>query len=493
MTRYGFPLSVALILSVSIARADDPKPIRLLLTPAKPTTPALRYQLLPDARVAQSGNAADVYRKVIELFAKKPIEFKKKELYYSWARLPLDRLPKAAMRKEFAEYDEVYEQLDKAAFCDHCDWGVLERVRKKGIGAVLPELQPMRECGLLLAVKARLEMADGNTQKALATLRTGFALARHTGESETLSNFLVGTDIANMEEEQLDQFVGRSDAPNLYYALTDLPVPLVSQRKALQGERVMFYGTFPGLAEISMNLDAGNLSENKLQGIMKVFDRVKRGLGFSDDRFYYPERILLAQNIQKKQAVAKKALIAAGRPRDKVEAMPPVQVAVLHSLLEYDARFDEILMWQGLPDWEMVDRLTRLNQPYRSDTPRMFCCQETRERLVREKDPNAPAIPLLSLLFPRIDRVVFARVRTDRKIALLRAIEPIRFYAADHDGQLPPSLAAIKEMPIPLDPVTGKGFEYQVNGEVAKLTAPTPAKETPHAGNTVIYELAIRK
>jgi hypothetical protein len=190
MTRYSFSLSIVLVLSVSVARADEPKPIRLLLTPAKPPTPALRYQLLPDARVATSGNAADIYHQAIELLQKK-LPIQESALGVSLREIPLQRLPKEQLRKELAEYDDVYELLDKAARCDHCDWGFRERLREKGIEALLPELQPMRTCGMLLALKARLEMAEGHPNKALATLRTGSALARHTGETETLIAFIM--------------------------------------------------------------------------------------------------------------------------------------------------------------------------------------------------------------------------------------------------------------------------------------------------------------
>ena len=49
-----------------------------------------------------------------------------------------------------------------------------------------------------------------------------------------------------------------------------------------------------------------------------------------------------------------------------------------------------------------------------------------------------------------------ARVRLERRTALLRTIEAIRFYAATHDGKLPPNLAAIKEVAVPIDPFDGK-------------------------------------
>src|SRR5690242_7646973 len=118
MKRYGFAASAVLVLLVSSASAQAPPPIKLLLTPARPPTPALRYQLLPDARVRTSGDAAAVYKEVIELLAKTPVT-PKASLFNGWTEEPVDRFPTKEARKELAEFDKVFELLDKAARCDH--------------------------------------------------------------------------------------------------------------------------------------------------------------------------------------------------------------------------------------------------------------------------------------------------------------------------------------------------------------------------------------
>jgi hypothetical protein len=471
VTRFLFALGAALALCASAAPAAGPPPIKLWLTPAKPPTPALKYQLLPDARVATSGNAADVYREVIEQLNKTSLT-PKLELFSGWAELPLNALPKEDVRKELAPFDKVCELLDKGARCEHCDWGIRDRLREKGIAALLPEIQPMRECATLLRVKAHLEMADGRFDKALLTLRTGFALARHVGESETLICFLVGVAIANMMESELDQLISCPDAPNLYYALTDLPAPPISMRKALESERLWLPGTFPGLGDVVENLDAGPLPEEKLKDWAKVAE------GLSNDKLGYAGRVYLAWNIRQKHEIAKKALIAAGRPRDKVKAMPHLQVAMLHAVLEYDAALDNLLVWEKRPYWERNDPETDVNKRYLKD---------------RWKYYDSSAIPLTPLVMPAVKKVSVARVRLERKTALLRTVEALRLHAATHDGKLPASLAAVTEVPLPRDPFTGKSFEYELRGDVAQLRGPPPAGETPSANNTVVYLLKVRQ
>ena len=471
-----FLVSCVVLLSGTAALAQPP--VKLTLTPAKPPTPALRYQLLPDARITTSGDAALIYRQIVPLMEKKGISLRLHKFASGddmGPRPPLDQLPKDELRTALADYDDIFELLDKATRCDHCDWGLLGRLREKGIATLLPEFQPMRQCAVLLTLRARLELAEGHFDKAAVTLRTGYALARHTGDAEVLICFLVGTAIANMMSGEVEEFISQPGAPNLYYALADLPAPLISLRKGLEGERIGVYGSFPGLAAVAADLNAGNLSEKQLADGMKMLD-----IAANNNTLSFRERIDLARTIQKQHEIAKQALIDAGRPRDKVEAMPYLQVALLHALLEYDAALDNLIVWHSLPYWELRQRLG-------DDKP---------ERLLREerlKDPKAPAIPLVVLMLPGTLKVTFNQARLERKLAMLRTIEALRFYAATHDGKFPPTLAAVKETLIPLDPMTGLSFAYERDGDTATLRASPPAKTVPTNNNTVVYELQLRK
>ena len=55
--------------------------------------------------------------------------------------------------------------------------------------------------------------------------------------------------------------------------------------------------------------------------------------------------------------------------------------------------------------------------------------------------------------------------------AVLRILEAIRLYGAAHGGRLPNELQEI-EVPVPIDPVTGKLFDYEVRDNVARLEGP---------------------
>lgn len=81
-----------------------------------------------------------------------------------------------------------------------------------------------------------------------------------------------------------------------------------------------------------------------------------------------------------------------------------------------------------------------------------------------------------------------AELRQDRRIAVLRVIESLRYHAATHNGALPHSLSQITEVPVPDDPATGKPFEYRLNGNSADLSGP----EAGLATGGPIYRITIR-
>ncbi len=232
--------------------------------------------------------------------------------------------------------------------------------------------------------------------------------------------------------------------------------------------------TFPGLRRVAVDLDAGNMTEQEIEACAKVvLDRYKH-----QNTINYTECKHLVQQVIDTHEIDKQALIAAGRPREKVEAMPHFQVALLHGMLEYDTLIDQTLVWYDLPYWETAARSTDLHQ------------QNQKER---QTDPKAPALAIAQLLFPGHEKVAARRAQNERKIALLRTIESFRYYAATLDGQLPPSLAAVKEVTIPIDPITGKDFDYHLTDGAATLHAATPSNAQANSWNTVAYELRMKK
>src|SRR5262249_53997972 len=132
--------------------------------------------------------------------------------------------------------------------------------------------------------------------------------------------------------------------------LTDLPRPFLDMRRPLEGERLMAYGTFPGVAEVLADRNAGPLGPEKVAQFSRMFFSLEESNPLRN-------KLTLAVRLQKKHEAAKRALIAAGRPREQVEKMPHVQVALLHSFAEYERLYEETLKWQTLPYAEAAPHL----------------------------------------------------------------------------------------------------------------------------------------
>jgi hypothetical protein len=433
--------------------------------------PALKYQFLPVYRDQVSGNAAIYYGRAAQMGMKNlggP-----EEKVWTWMEMPLKDLPREEVRLLLRPYHNVFRELERAARCDRCDWQLRDGIRTQGLSFLFPEIQKLREFTNLLNLRVRLEMAEGHFHEAVRTLRTGFTMARHANQAETLISSLVGAAIAQQMADQGTELLQLSGAPNLYWAFTDLPQPFIDQRVPLQSERMIVNGLFSPLAEADIR--STPLSNQQLQVVIAGMGQL---FAEGHSRETTTLRLALIGMTAKGYPEAKEFLLAQGMAAETVEAMPRLQVVLIFALAEHDRLFDEMIKWQGIPYWQA--------------RPGM----EKAERALKEekvKSGELGRIPLASYLIPAVQKVFFATTRLDRKLAALRSIEAIRLYAAGHDGKLPAALSEITEVPVPVDPVTGKDFDYKMEDGKAVLSAPPPAGEQPRFGNYLKYELTLTK
>src|SRR5207302_11419252 len=103
---------------------------------------------------------------------------------------------------------------------------------------------------------------------------------------------------------------------------------------------------------------------------------------------------------------------------------------------------------------------------------------------------GSPSLSLGLGLVPAVKNVKQAQTRLDQRIAYLQILEAIRLHAYKNGGSLPATLAETK-LPLPVDPVTGKPFEYAVQDGVASLHGanPNPGSERTNR----YYEIRIKK
>lgn len=422
-----------LALLLALAAGADPTP-RLSVSPAAASKPALKYQLLPEVRELKSGNATQWY---LRCFMEQRNFYFVKESVEQRARyrvMPLKELPAQELR---GYGGNATGQADYGARLDTADWSALERVQTDGSDLRLPELDPLRELGVALQVRFRAEVARGDFDDAVRTAKTMLQLARHLGEYPTLAGARTGHAVAEMALETLAEFVQQPNAPNLYWALTDLPSPLVELRKGAQGDRVI------ADTELRALRDDAPLPDAEVEDLL---GRVSGRAGFAREQAGKPPRNVRAElTARAKDADAVKAarqrLADAGNA--KVAGFSALHVVLLDEKREYEIRRDDELKRLGLKVWES-DKVEKAEKP---------------------------ADGLFADLVPAVADARQAQAVLEQRVAVLRHVEAIRMYAAAHGGKVPAKLSDAG-VPLPVDPLSGKPFGYEVKGDAATLSAP---------------------
>jgi hypothetical protein len=463
--------------ATGLHRDDQPPPptvmvVKMTLHPVGPSEPDLRFKLLPEVRDREPGNAALLYYRAYspEWFVGNQVR-RDKELdqkLEKWrSETPLKELPVKEL--DWLLNSNDLREVDRAARRSYCDWEFVPRLREDGIGALLPDVQGFREVTRFLAIRTRLQVAQGKYADAVRTLQTGFQLDRDLAEGPTLIHDLVGIACGMILLERLEELIQQPDAPNFYWPLTDLPQPFVNLRKGFEGERLTTDWLFPGGRELLANPNAPRPGPEKFRSMQKMIH------GLADDSG--PKFEVSVKHLDENAAAlpeARRVLKGYGWTDAQIDSQPGGVANMLLEVHNYDRYYDEFLRWYGQPYPVAREQFAR------SDA-----------KLKAAKD--VPGTVLARLLLPAVGKVINASERIDRRIAGLRVVEAVRLYAAAHGGKLPATLADITDVPVPDDPVHARPFGYTVEGDKAVLTGPPPAGVTPNSSNNLRYELTLAK
>lgn len=418
--------------------------VRIAVSPAAIPKPALKYQLLPEARELKSGNPTQWY---LRCFAEQRNFFFTKQAVADRARyrtMPLKNLPAQDLRNYGGN---ALTQADWAARLDTPDWQVRDKIESEGADIRLPELDPLRELAIGLQVRFRGEVARGDFKDAIRTAKTMFAFARHLGEYPLLAANRLGLAVEEMALDTLTEMIQQPNCPNLYWALTDLPCPLVDLRKGAQGDNLL------AEAELRLLDNEKAMTDTELE---EIVSRLSGRVGFAREQAGKPPRNLrgaLTARAKDLTAVraARSRLIDSGVDKETIASFPALQVILLDEKLAYETRRDDEMKLLSLKLWEIPSGGAK----------------------------KAESGGLFADLLPCVGEVRREAGKLEQRIAVLRCVEALRMFAAAHDGKLPGKLAEIGraggstseiEVPLPVDPFTGKPFEYALNTSTATLT-----------------------
>src|SRR5665213_249037 len=149
--------------------------------------------------------------------------------------------------------------------------------------------------------------------------------------------------------------------------------------------------------------------------------------------------------------------------------MPEFQVVCLYAYLEYRYSLDETLKWIHAPNG--------LRHPGFKKSAEKYQAALTRLDRMFFGGALGPLFGVKESIGATYVKVYTVVGRTDRRFAALECVEALRMYAAQN-GKWPAALADAADVPVPMDPMTGKPFEYRVEENKAVLASPsiTPGK-----------------
>jgi hypothetical protein len=407
--------------------------IRLTVQPMAAPRPALKYLLLPELKEMSPGNPISAYLQC---------------LVDQDFTTDNETLTKTALR-----------QADRAARLDKPDWQVLLKAKSDGFNLLLPDVQKMRTLAAALQERFRSEAKQGRFDDAIATCKTMFALSRHLGEHPTLIGDRVAVALALITIGPLEEMLEQPGCPNLYWALTNLPNPLVSFEKGMEGERLIVGTELKDLSASAPMTPAE---------LKKVMDYIDKLIGSDDKSNQGRTRLYVETRVKDPIQVvnARERLVEFGIPEKTLLTFPPEQVILLDGKREFEVERDEVLKLMNLPSWQFLE-------------------------VYKKAKTNKPKTESVFGIFQSAyEKIRLAQARLEQKIAILRHVEAVRMYAADHKGAVPAKLDDCP-VPLPVDPMTGKPFRYAVEAGVAHLRGnPPPGYETVAVYN-LHYEIRV--
>lgn len=205
----------------------DARTVEFTLHPAKAPEPAQKYQLLPKADEQIDADAVPLYEQAVKALPKGA----NVEQIREWVRLPAGQFPQKQAEETLGQYMESLRLVARAARCNECNWHQWKP------GTQSANLSECRTLAFVIELWVTLEISRGGYEGAIAAMQTGFGMARHLGQAPIIVQAVIGAAVGGLMCRDVEQFVQQETAPNLYWALANLPKPIIDMEKSIESER----------------------------------------------------------------------------------------------------------------------------------------------------------------------------------------------------------------------------------------------------------------
>jgi hypothetical protein len=431
------------------------------LAPKAEHKPALSIRFIPDPFNAKPGNAAIYYLKAGGFFeqtaalqAKRKFEDDSRAAAregdyapYVWLETEVKDLPVEKM-KEYLTYTSFQPLfLEEAASRLHCDFDRQIKSVENPVGYLLPEVQAIRDTARIQAMRFLLAMAENRVDDGVKILGQLIAMGPHLCQEPFLVSNLVGAACVNIGLEKAYYLSEHPAAPNLYWAIAQLPKPLIQIEQSLAYEREFLFEQVKALREVdTIPKPDGYWSE-----FIDRFTAAIQGIGAPFDQLESIGKAGITLAIGSNVPVAREYLVEIeGMSNDELDRLPNAQIFFLAMRRFYERYRDEEFKYSFLPE----NARNKVNA-----TSSKFTELSQRYGLI--------AVPT-SVFLPAVQAAQRASLRTQQQIAMWQTVEAIRHHLATHDNRLPATLDEL-ELPAPHDPLTNVPFEYAIHAAGATL------------------------
>jgi hypothetical protein len=289
-------------------------------------------------------------------------------------------------------------------------------------------------------------------------------MADKIGREGILVSGLCALSVNNMMDDCVAHLMSQPDAPNLYWALSELPNRRVIFRKSLDGERQWALTSIPELARVKAGEQLSGADQWRA-----IFANIERIINLGEDG---DKKMHFADPVRDASAETLKTARSEYAAAHKLSAAQAAGVEAISVLGEYYYRQFEI----AYDAWYKLRGL-----PY----PTLLVKAKEFDVWAKKQKADQPSNMLVQTS-PDMSMVVGKFAQADRRLAALAAVEAIRAHAAANGGKLPEHLDEVTETPVPANPMTGLPFQYAVADGVAKISDST-------SGQPLEFTVKIRK
>jgi hypothetical protein len=257
----------------------------------------------------------------------------------------------------------------------------------------------------------------------------------------------VGTACVNIGLQQAYYLSEHANAPNLYWAIAQLPKPLIQLDHALAYEHEFLFEQVKALREV----DTVPKPQQYWSEFIDRFTKENQGLETPLDAWESIGKAGITLAIGSNVPKAREYLAQVeGLSNDTLDQLPNTQIFFLAMRRFYERYRDEEFKYSFLPE-----HARKKAKPSSID----FNEFSLRYGLI--------TLPTAAFL-PAVQAAQAASLRTQQQLAMWQTVEAIRHHLATHDNKLPATLEEL-ELPAPHDPLTNGPFEYTLHNTGATL------------------------